>query len=393
MKKNNILYISNSCFPYNAVGIRISNIAILLKNNGHNLFLYSNNDFSSIPNTLRENIVYKIYDGMYEFEHNHCNYYYLKNKKRKFQVLFNLFELLFNRKQLIMIKKLCIKEKINVIFLYNPLYKLAKKVFNYAKKNNIKVIIDNTEWYQLENASDFANKFVAKSVNKRILKLDKKIDNIIAISPWMNKWYHDRGIDSKCVMPIMLDFHEPKYENIVDDYINIIYCGIPGKKDLLIPFVNAIKNYNKNDKKFKLTIIGVDKSNFNEDLEKFNIFALGKIPHDQVGKYYEKAHFSCLFRKKLVYAKAGFSTKVAESLCYGVPVLCNIVGGTDDIIENGINGYKIFEFNEECIMKLLNDIAKLDNEQLFNLRINSYNLSKKYFDMSNYTEIIEELVK
>ena len=105
--------------------------------------------------------------------------------------------------------------------------------------------------------------------------------------------------------------------------------------------------------------------------------------------YYKIANFSCLFRNNARYAKAGFSTKVAESLSFGVPVLCNIVGGTDDIIENGYNGFKINSMDEVSIENMLLSISMLNPEELYNLRLNSYDSGIKFFEIEKYTELIK----
>lgn len=391
MENNNVLYVSNSCLPYCASGIRITNISKMLHKCNYKVFMLSKNDYLTIPEYYRKNLFVEKKDNILETYYNDLNY--LFSPPQKNNRLLNMLELFSNNNQFNLIKKICKNKKINIIILYNPVYKLCKKVYEFSKRNSIKLIIDNTEWYDANVKNKF-DKFVARSVNKRILKLDKKVNKIISISPWMNKWYKDRNINSILIPPLMTAFSLQKKSFHNDKIVNIIYCGIPGAKDLLIPFVNCIKTMNSKEFKFRLMLIGVEKKYFNNDeMEKYNIFALGKVPHSEVFKYYETADFSCLFRKNLRYAKAGFSTKVAESLSQGVPVLCNIVGGTDDVIENGVNGFKISEFNEAEILKMLEMISTLTKNQIYDLKGNSYKTAKKLFDMDAYVEKLKDFIK
>ncbi len=391
VNENKILYVSKSCFPNMASGVRVTNITKLLQNNGYNVTMYSSFDIEYIPKQYREQLNVVNQGKFSVFNYDACKYLYNQKKSNTFiNKIISYLENFLNFNLIKNIKKLCIDENIRYVILYNPLYNVSKKVYKFCKKNNIKLIIDNTEWYQV--TGKFIDKYIAKSVNKRILNLDKRINNIISISPWMDNWYKDRGINSICVLPLMECFKEP-VKDVNSKFIHLVYCGVPGKKDLLIPIINGIKKVNSKINKFKVTIIGVTSQYFgDEDLEKYNIYCLGKISREQVFEHYNNANFSCLFRNDARYAKAGFSTKVAESLSFGVPVLCNIVGGTDDIIEDGYNGFKIKNIDEDSVESMLLKISTLDCDQLFDLRLNAYNCGKILFGMDKYENSLKEFL-
>lgn len=390
MLNKKILYVSNSCFPNSASGIRVTNLSKLLKNIGYDVELLSNNLISFIPDDYLKQIEIKEVDGFLTFNYNGLVYYY-KNNKLLNNKVFNFIELLLNNFQINNIRTICKVKKIDILILYNPLYRVAKILLKFCKKYDIKLIIDNTEWY--EGKKDFFGNHIAKSVNRRITKLDKKINNIISISPWMNRWYIERNINSICVLPLMEKFHKPIVFN-KSKIINLIYCGVPGKKDLIEPLVDCIKKLNENENRFKLTIIGVDYEYFNDEkLSDYNIFCLGKVRNDKVYQYYQESDFSCLFRYDKRYARAGFSTKVAESLSNGVPVLCNVVGGTDDIIVNSENGFKISSFNEKELNQMLLMLLTLSDVQIYNLKMKAYECSQKYFNSDNYASVMKKFIE
>lgn len=390
--KTKVLYVSSSCIPYNATGIRVKNLGDLIKKVNCDVVYYTMSDYKLIfkKNEL-DNLKIFHNETLAKVELNGDIHYFDDNRcTKKFQVIYNYLELFFNNAAFRNIVEICKKEKVNTIILYNPFYELSKKILKFCNKNNIKLIIDNTEWYEITNKKDFSNNFVAKSVNRRILKLDKKINRIISISPWMCNWYNKQNINCICIMPIMDNFHLQENSK-EDNSINIIYCGAPGTKDLLIPFVDEIVKLNNN--RIKLHIVGVDEKYFSiKNLQDYNIYCYGRIPREQVLKFYSIADFSCLFRKNLIYAKAGFSTKVAESLSFGVPVLCNKVGGTDDIIDSLFNGIKIEKFESEEIKAMLMKILSLNNEQIYGMKKNAYNTAVKLFDSNDYIDVIKKII-
>ncbi len=76
------------------------------------------------------------------------------------------------------------------------------------------------------------------------------------------------------------------------------------------------------------------------DDPEIGITAYGRVPHEECVKVIEKADFSILFRGESSVRKSRFFTKLSESLSLGIPVLCNAVGGADEIIKDGFNGIK-----------------------------------------------------
>lgn len=96
---------------------------------------------------------------------------------------------------------------------------------------------------------------------------------------------------------------------------HLVYAGAPAQKDLILPYLIAIKDINNDQVKVVADIVGVTKEQVKtllqiDDPEKIGIIAYGRVPHEECVKVIEKADFSILFRENLRYAKAGFSTKL-----------------------------------------------------------------------------------
>ena len=79
-----------------------------------------------------------------------------------------------------------------MVILYNPTSRMANRVRQLCKKRKISVVVDVTEWYEVSHQKK-AEKVVAVSVDKRIRKIDKKMDGIISISPYLTNYYEKTG--------------------------------------------------------------------------------------------------------------------------------------------------------------------------------------------------------
>lgn len=81
-----------------------------------------------------------------------------------------------------------------------------------------------------------------------------------------------------------------------------------------------------------LTIVGCSPKNIN--LPNCNI--VGKIPVEQVYKYYNSANVFCL-----PTMREPFGIVFVEAMSYGLPIVTNNIGSIPDLIQNGYNGYLI----------------------------------------------------
>ncbi len=82
----------------------------------------------------------------------------------------------------------------------------------------------------------------------------------------------------------------------------------------------------------------------------------GQVPHEQVGDYYRNADI-CLFNSE----NEGMSNAMLEAMAYGLPVVTTAVGGTEELLKDGQNG---FVFRRGDIVQLCACIEKFANDRL-----------------------------
>jgi glycosyltransferase involved in cell wall biosynthesis len=61
--------------------------------------------------------------------------------------------------------------------------------------------------------------------------------------------------------------------------------------------------------------------------------AVGFVPHDQLGAYYERAAVVCVPSRR-----EGYGVVAREAMAYGRPVVATRVGGLMDAVEDGVTG-------------------------------------------------------
>ena len=376
---SNILYIGWFGLPETAAGIRVFQIAKLLRESGNNVAFLC----LSQPG-LKENQEIQ-YDG----------FKYIRKRQFESRVknVVNIFCGVYDLK---VIKEIIEIEKPDTVIVYNDKERLTSQIVSFCHKRGISVGADVTEWYEISRSRKW-DRIVAKNVDYRIRKMDKKPDYILSISPYFTAYYKSIGCKNVIEIPPIMDCIETAINPTVRRVRHAVYAGSPAQKDLILPFLDAVAKRNEKQVDIIADIVGVS----NEQVmalmkisapEQKGIIAYGRIPHEKCIEIVKMADFSVLLRENLRYAKAGFSTKLSESLSLGVPVLCNSVGGADEIIQDGQNGIKVEGCNTNTIIAALDRIISLSDGEIDDLKRSALNTGKHLFDGSAYVAVLNDAV-
>ncbi|MFG1779347.1 glycosyltransferase [Micromonospora sp. NPDC049048] len=129
------------------------------------------------------------------------------------------------------------------------------------------------------------------------------------------------------------------------DGLRLLYAGSAGPKDLLGVVLAGIRLLPPADRaRVRLVIAGIsrDQATVASDLDEpalaelgDQVTFLGRLPRQRVLEELARAHFSVLVRPTAGYARAGFPSKVPESLAAGCPVLLN---HTSDLARHIVDG-------------------------------------------------------
>ncbi len=285
--------------------------------------------------------------------------------------------------------------KPDYVVLYG--YAIEKRLIAYCKRYSIPLIVERADWFEKEDYSSLVEKilFYPRST-KAIQKWDKNANGIISISPFFQDYYVNMGLHTVQIPPLfkekIVDCPE-KRDN--EDLLKLVYAGsLGGKKDSIIPVIKLVSQINHHQRKIQLSLVGlsdveVSAASDIQDLSGAGINCYGRVSHDEALAVVAKADFSFLLRENKRYAKAGFSTKFAESMLCGVPVICTRVGGADISIEDGRDGLIIEDNSSSQIKMIFDQLLKMSSKDILTMKKNAYLKGEKLFLSQNYVDKIK----
>lgn len=296
-----------------------------------------------------------------------------------------------------------IQNKYDAIIAVDMPISAFSEIKKYSINNNIPIIHDSVEWY---SADEFALGIFHKEYIKKDYRNRFYFDShwkIIAISTYLENHFSQKGIKTLRI-PAIMESKECPLKNTSDDKTVIMYAGLPGKKDCFDNILEAITLLDDNTKaRLDFRIFGITLENLKNTIKLSNekwkaidnvVTCYGRVSREEVIKQLLEADYTILLRKAdKRYAKAGFSTKIVESLSYATPVICNLSSDLGLYLKDMENSI-IIENNtaEDTSKALLKGInaPKAIKEQM---RQNALNTAKNSFDIKNFEEALDEFIK
>ena len=264
----------------------------------------------------------------------------------------------------------------------------------YCHKKKIPFIVERVDWFEKSDRTGFIEReLFQRQVDKTILKTDKHVDGVISISKFFEEYYYKMNVPTIFVPPIF----EFGNNDILKNYerssmLHLVYAGsIGGNKDYIFPVLQAMKRINSKKIYIHMDLIGLTLGQV-ENLtgeacwQKYGVDILGRVPNSMAKRLIQSADFSFLLRENKQYAKAGFSTKFAESMCLGVPVICTKVGGADSVITHMYDGICLENNDISTIEKTLIFLMNKSSEEIMEMKSNAYITASRLFNIESYIE-------
>ena len=373
------MYVGRFGLPETAAGIRVFNNIKILNAIGyqvHCLCLINN-----------EQKYVKISDEIH--------YHFIStNTSKHINKLCNIIELLSASEAVNKVKAYAKQYSIDTVILYNDLFMLSWKLLKWTNRNNINLVADVTEWYERPIKRDkLINRIIPYLTDKRIRFVDPRIKKIIAISPYLVDYYRQKQCDVLFLPPVFDIESKTNNSNAIAPYnrLRFVYAGTIGNKDILAPFISAICQVNAVKASVEFHIVGISERDLEgygniKTFKRLGIYAHGRVSHQQAMNIVENSDFSVLLRHPLRYAKAGFSTKFAESMSLGVPMLCNRVGGAEMIIKDRVDGVLTDSVKVEDLSSLIEELCEMPYESICRMKQAAYSKANKMFDYRSYIE-------
>lgn len=348
-----------------ASSTRFSNIGYFLKNNGWDVFYIGSNIFE---------------DGYREKE-TECGTIISVNRKKKTRIE----KLLFNRITATQNECFLFSRFPNpdLLFVssYDPKHYYPKNILKKYSTKTTKVIISIMEHYSLKQfdypliqikQTYFNNKFINKFYSEKAY--------VMPISTYLSNHFESRG-NKSYVVPFVFDKDLIKpAKHLRNEKLFFLYVGVPFKKDDIFTPIEGFLALNKEETSLiDVHLVGVDEKYFLKHgkkkllnlIKKINFIHLhGRIPYQEVEYYYNIADFTFLMRDPATRtSKAGFPTKVCESLFKGIPVITNSTSDLNKYLINEENSILVKEYSYLAFLDAIRVALKINKKRLAEMKI------------------------
>ena len=395
MPDHKILYIIRCGLPESAAGIRVFQMARLLQKNGYIV------DFLCADPVAAEGAANHGHDqqtGDRVYSYQGFRYFVPEPSERgRFR---NLAELVTAERLCRRVKKHQCAEGYDVFVLYNDPGPLTWRLRKYCAQQCVQLIGDITEWYAPRSRGKIGERLMPLMVGHRIRRLDKCcLDGVIAVSPFLYDYYRRKGMKTIFIPPLMQGSGQQtavKYHYYTHPVINLVYTGSPGEKDLLVPLFEAVEHLNRKKLRFRLDIAGVGEEYLkvvwkHGSYSELGIFAHGRVSREEALLLGYRADFCVLLRKAKRYARAGFSTKMAECMSSGTAMICNDVSGPEQLLVNGREGFVIAGLEE--LEAMLEKVAGMEQNRIKEIKEAAREKAKVLFSPAAYAAPLLKLME
>ena len=350
-----ILYIGGFVLPdRNAAAQRVVGIAKGLRELGHQVFFLNYSDQVTTP-CWTEYFSFACYDAP---------------KRGMYSHLTNIDDVI----------RIIDEKKITSVIAYNYPAIALSKLIRWCHRHSVKCYADATEWYSAQGNIVFR---VIKTIDTewRMRLLHKRMDGVIAISDYLYQYYRNKVQTVK--IPPTVDTADEKWQvqpiERTKDKTVFVYAGSPSAQkerlDLILGAAETVKARHP----LVVRVLGITEAQYETMYGKKApegcVEFLGRISHMDVIREVKAADWSIIIRDNNKVVKAGFPTKVVESISCGTPVIANTFSNVEEYLDG--NNSILCEKSEvvAAMERACGDIVQVDCERF------------------GYIHFLEELVK
>jgi glycosyltransferase involved in cell wall biosynthesis len=273
----------------------------------------------------------------------------------------------------------------------------------WCRREGIPVIFEACEWYDPTNMP--GGRFSPYRINFEITMrmYVPRLRNVLAISSYLENHYKNLGCETVCIPPTVDPSHFNFSERLPqDNIISLSYSGSPGNKDLFDNYLEALLQLDPSGRRFRFNVAGLtDKQILDYPAMKSRkikslpemIKAAGRVSHSDSVKLTGDSDFSLLLRYDRRYSKAGFPTKVVESMIIGTPVICNLTSDLSRYITDGESGIVCKDHQVSGLVEALTRASAMKPEDLLKMRRNVRRIAESSFNYRAFVPVLKDFIE
>lgn len=289
---------------------------------------------------------------------------------------------------------------IAAIIAYGPSVPLQLQLARYTRRHGIAYILDLTEWRTGRTlpGGTFGPHNLESEFRMRCLY--RRSRSIIAISSFLADYYRSPTCQVIRIPPLV-DLDEAKWKRSAESVtgpLRLIYAGSPGNKDLLGNIIRGVRLLRDTVRDVELHLVGVTEEEAGRlcgcaltppEGGSAKVICHGRVAQSEVPMLLSRADFSVLLRPDNKNARAGFATKLVESLSAGTPVIVNATSDVTEYVRDGREGFIVRGNSPEDLAATLRIVAGLPKERVLEMRSFAKDRARELFDYRGYCSALQ----
>jgi glycosyltransferase involved in cell wall biosynthesis len=274
-------------------------------------------------------------------------------------------------------------------------------ILRYCRKHRLPLAADVVEWYEPSQYRFGIFDWHYFLFSRSFRLFFHRIKHLVVISRLLEGYFNKKGCVTARV-PAIVDYAAVSPSAItLGGKLRLLYAGVPGRKDLILQALKGLLLFSDEElSRIEFNLLGPD------DAQLSGLFggavparlrnvmhAHGRVPLQVVSDWLLQSDFTVLLREDRRFSRAGFPSKVPESLAHGVPILCNMTGDMALYLQDGRDCIEAAAPTAEAFAAALRTALSLPAERLMEMKAAAQRCAETNFDYRNYIAAISGVLE
>lgn len=296
--------------------------------------------------------------------------------------------------------------RLDCVILYGTPFGYLRRLIPLLKARRVPLVLDVVEWYEPSHmpGGKYGPFALANEYSMRVLA--KQAAGVIAISRYLERYFLDLGLPTIRIPPLFSESNKerPLQFRDGDDKTHFVYAGSPGVKDEMRLVMKAFLVAAKRGMPIRLHLVGLSQgyvsdvlrehySEHDIQLLRSHCVFYGRVENSVSRSIVSSCDFSLLLRPDLRYSRAGFPSKVGESLTLGTPMVANLSSNLDEVLIDGRNSLVVDRLDVDSVFRQIERATGVTESDLAKMKDAARCTAGVYFSPEIYGENLKNYLE
>lgn len=279
------------------------------------------------------------------------------------------------------------------VVLYGGYASYFSHLRSWTAQRGVPLIVDVVEWYGREQFGGILGTPLWISASHAFQRY-QQADGVIAISGLLSEHFSRLPVVQ---IPPTLDTSAVPVgrQRRGAAATKLVYAGVPGPKDALLPVIETVGRMNRDGIKVTLDVLGPSAQELNHlagGALPRGVEALGRLAHHDALKRVANADFSLLLRPSTRFNNAGFPTKLVESMSCGTPAIATITSDLGQYLTDGQNALVTPDITVGSVVEAIERAVQLTPDDLADMSARARETATQHFDYRRYITELDDFL-